>query len=555
MSKLVGITLILSLLLIVLFISATPVFAQETVPNSTADLADFLPAALMLLLPTGLILLMSSAMPEEQAPVMAITLLITWAAAALAYFAVGFAFHFGGIAQVSSEPDLSGLYWEWYPLDQSVDVNVARLWGVIALQGWALLGAASTSGALRLFAGHLSLVGLAAMIPVAALPHKGRGGIAILIGLLMGAIIYPLGGNWLWGGGWLSNLGANLGLGHGLVDFGGASVVFLAGSIVALAALILCKPWPAQESQLEPDELVVTLATDSHLTVYEEAGDPAEEILPVTPMPSAYLPLLSILGAGLMLLGWFGVATGAHLPTAVNFSPAQAATNGLLAALAAALTAAGYSWLTTRQLDYLMASRGLVAGLVVAVAGAPFVPTWLLVITGLVLGLLLPPLIYLFDRGLPLADEQGTLATYGVGAIVGLVLVSLFADGQAGQGWNGVGPTGYLGVTGQGVSGLVVAPGFASDWPGQLQAQLLGAGVIVILALALSSLLFQTLKVVARSWARTGLEWAGPSPATSMVTRDPHRPGPSATAEVEKTRPEGDVAGDSQSLEPRTGIQ
>ena len=95
----------------------------------------------------------------------------------------GFAFHFGGIAQVTPNPELSGLYWEWYPLDQSVDVSVARFWGVVALRGWALSGEAATSGAFLLFLSHLSLVGAAAMIPLASVPRQLRGTTALALGL------------------------------------------------------------------------------------------------------------------------------------------------------------------------------------------------------------------------------------------------------------------------------------------------------------------------------------------------------------------------------------
>jgi ammonia channel protein AmtB len=304
-----------------------------------------------------------------------------------------------------------------------------------------------------------------------------------------------------------------LGLGHGLVDFGGASVIFLAGSAVALVALIMFRPAATEASQASPtDEVVVVTDTGGRLTVYDEPENSTEAaLLPQTPpMPSAYLPILSLLGGGLILLGWFGLSTGGHLPTALNFTPAQAAVNGLLAALAGALMAAGYSWFTTRAINPLMTARGLAAGLIVSVAGAPFIPTWIFVLAGLLLGLLLPSLIYLFDHRLYLADELGTLATYGLSAIASLLLVAFFADGQAGQGWNGLGLVEYIGVTGQGVTGLVVAPGLASDWPGQLQAQLLGMGVILVWTLLLSFLLFQTAIAVADAWARTGLELAEP---------------------------------------------
>lgn len=500
----------------VLFLKKSPplvslgLFSTE---EKIVDVTTFLPAALTLLLPLGLILLIASAMPEDQAPATAVNALVVWSTAGLAYFGLGFAFHFGGIAQVTPNPDLSGLYWEWYPLDQSVDLEVARLWGVVALRGFALAGEAATAGALGLFLSHLALVGAAALIPVGALPRQGRGLAAVLTGLLTGAVIYPLPGNWLWGGGWLSNLGASLGLGHGLVDFGGASAIFFSSSMIALAALLLfrSRAIPSELAQAA-EELVVVTGPDHHLTVYDKPAAPFEEdVLPVTPMPSAYLPILSLLGAGLTLLGWLGLSAGLHIPTAINFSPAHAAVAGILAALSAALTAAGYSWLTTREVNPLMASRGLVAGLIVALAGAPFVPIWVTLVAGLLMGLLLPMLIYLFNQGLHLADESGVLATYGVSALLGLLLVPFFADGQAGQGWNGLGLTDYYGVARQGVSGLFVVSGFASDWPGQLQAQLVGIAAMGLWALLWGVLLFQTIKVVVNTWVRSGLEWADPT--------------------------------------------
>ncbi len=510
------------ILLALALATASPVFAQNSTPGEAIDFTQLLPAALTLLLPVGMILLISSAMPEDRAPATAINLLIVWSVAALAYFGVGFAFHFGGIAQVSANPDLRSLYWEWYPLDQSVDVGVARLWGVVALRGWFLSGEASTPGALLLFLSHVSLVGAAAMVPAGALIRQGRATTAILTGLLTGTLIYPLTGNWLWGGGWLSNLGGNLGYGHGLVDFGGAGVIFLTGSAVTLVALFLFRPTTPEvvETPLD-DKVVITAGASGRLTVYEGTTDSAqeEETLQATPMPSAYLPILSMLGAGLVLLGWFGLTTGGHAPTAVDFAPAQAAVNGLLAALAGALTAAGYSWFTTKELNPLMTARGLIAGLIVAMAGAPFAPVWLFVVAGLLMGLLTPLLIYLFDQRMRLTDELGTLTIYGVSAIVSLLLVAFFADGRAGQGWNGIGATDYQGVVGQGVSGLAAASGFASDWPGQLQAQLLGMGVMLVWALLTSYLLFQTIIAVANAWARTGLELAGPSLRADDLTQ------------------------------------
>jgi Amt family ammonium transporter len=500
-----------------LLVTASPALAQNVSPTEVVNPWPLVSVALVYFWPIGMILLISSAMPDDKAPATATTLMMVWGVAALAYFAVGFAFQFGGIAQVSPQPDLRGLYWEWYPLDQSVEVEIARLWGVIALQGWALHGEAATAGAFLLFLSHTSLVGLTAFPAAAVLIQRGRPLLALLSGLLSGGLLYPVAGNWLWGGGWLSNLGASLEMGHGLVDFGGATVVFLAGSGMAFVALLLFKP---AISPPAPEVAVEKWAGDK--LAIGEPGEASEAETPVLsqPMPPAYLPLLSMLGGGVMVVGWFGLSTAIHAPTALNFIPAQAATAGLLAALSGGLAAAAYSWFTTGTFQPLMTARGLVAGLIVALAGAPFVPIWWMVLAGLLMGLALPLLIYLFEQRLPLADHLGIIATYGVSAIISILLVAFGADGRMGQGWNGLGLADYRGVSGQGVSGLVVAPSFASDWPGQLQAQGLGLSVILVWSILLSFLFFLLVKWATRVRRRTASEPAVVSPAPAVLAQE-----------------------------------
>ena len=65
-------------------------------------------------------------------------------------------------------------------------------------------------------------------------------------------------------------------------------------------------------------------------------------------------------------------------------------------------------------------------------------------------------------------------------ALLGLLLVGVFADGAAGAGWQLLGAANYLGVAGQGVSGLLVAGGFQPDFPGQLQAQVIGVVALIL---------------------------------------------------------------------------
>ena len=60
--------------------------------------------------------------------------------------------------------------------------------------------------------------------------------------VIMGAITYPLFGNWAWGGGWLSQLGTNVGLGKGYCDFAGSGVVHAVGGLTALAVSLIIGP-------------------------------------------------------------------------------------------------------------------------------------------------------------------------------------------------------------------------------------------------------------------------------------------------------------------------
>src|SRR2546429_10008953 len=74
----------------------------------------------------------------------------------------------------------------------------------------------------------------AATIPTGAMAERWRFASFLVYGLFMSMFLYPLYGNWVWGGGWLSTLG-QLGLGHGHVDFAGSTVGHLTGGVTALA--------------------------------------------------------------------------------------------------------------------------------------------------------------------------------------------------------------------------------------------------------------------------------------------------------------------------------
>jgi Amt family ammonium transporter len=406
------------------------------------------PLILGYLLPIGFFLLAWGGMEPERARRAAIQGLVALALATVGYFATGFAFHLGGAAVFSDRPGLGALDSIWSPLDRVRGLG----WGVIGLKGF-FLGGADTPQALALFAAYLPMAATAVLLPMMALFGRARGGWVALLGLLTGALLFPLAACWVWGGGWLASMGQTLARGHGAVDHAGSGVVYLLGGMMAWGALTALGREPPQEG-------------------------PAE-------MPPAHFPLLANLGVLLVVVGWLGWSLSGPLHAdGARLDAGRMAVNGSLALAGATLTSLFYCWLALGRGDSLMVARGAAGGLVALSAGAPFLPSWAALVVGGVAGLLVPLGVYLVDRLLRLADATAAVAVAALPGLWGLLAVALFADGRWGQGWNGVGAEVYRTVIGQGVSGFLVAPGFLGDGPGQMVAQVVAVVAIGLLGFA-----------------------------------------------------------------------
>jgi Amt family ammonium transporter len=438
-----------------------------------------LASCLAFLIPAGFTLLASGGMPEEKAvPTAMMGLAATWLALA-GYLACGFALQFGGIGLVSDLPGLKGLIWEWSPLD----VTWGTGWGTLGLRGFFLQKGADTPMAYALFFSQLPLVITASLIPLLTLRRRARSFVLVLGALLIAALVYPFVGNWVWGGGWLANLGSNLEMGHGFVDFAGSGMVHLLGGVTALGGIVALG---FRSSPLAP-----------RVRGGDEEDEPAR-------MPPAHLPLLAILGSLLLLVGWLGLVFSNPLYMSNEALPTSLiAVNVVLAAGGSALVAMLYTWFATGRADVLMTARGMAAGLVAISAACPFVPPWAALIIGAVAGLLLPLGIYFVEYLLRLDDPAAAIAIHGLSGLWGLLALAIFADGRYGAGWNGIGAEEYLGIAGQGVSGSLVASGFQLDLPNQLYAQLVGTATITIVAFTLAWAFFKTLDLIIKAWTKT----------------------------------------------------
>ena len=85
-------------------------------------------------------------------------------------------------------------------------------------------------------------VGLAALIPMGACLDRWRLSAACASTALFAGWTYPLFAHWVWGGGWLAQLGTNAGMGRGVIDAGGSGTIQAVGGLTALAIAWILGP-------------------------------------------------------------------------------------------------------------------------------------------------------------------------------------------------------------------------------------------------------------------------------------------------------------------------
>ena len=424
---------------------------------------DLVPILLVYLLPLGLILVAWGAWGTARVREQAITALLIVAVAILSYALLGFALQFGGVGLRPDAPaGLRGLDRLWSPVS-----STTGSWGVIGLAGFMLQVESSLPGdtalVVALFLQHLPIIVTAALLPGLALAGRARWGIIAFVTFLTAGFIVPLAGGWAWGGGWLSTLGLDAKLGHGVIDPGGIAAAFSAAGFVTLAVLIaLHLKRSSDANPIEPTALVG--------------------------------PARSIFGALLFLIGWLlWIATNPIVTAIPSIDLSFAIANVLIGTAATAIVAFFLGWFFSGHSNVPITTRGVIGGLIVSTPLAPFAPTWAVLVAGAMGGLLIAAGSIAFERWLRYDDGIGAVALGVIGGVWSLLAVGLFADGTYGAGWNNVGTSEYLGVPGQGVTGLIARANLSND-PGQFTAQLTGVIAIALLAIISAWLLTRPLR-------------------------------------------------------------
>lgn len=324
--------------------------------------------------------------------------------------------------------------------------------GLFATNGWFLGGDVYDVGVYTIFLFQMVFMDTAATIPTGSMAERWTLKSFAVYGFFMSMILYPFFGNWAWGGGWLSQLGVNFGLGHGYADFAGSGVVHAVGGLCALAGAIALGP---------------------RIGKYNEDGT-------ANAIPGHHIPM-ALLGTFILAFGWFGFNPGSTLGVSgggLNRVGIIAATT-MIASAGGALTAALYMIFRNGKPDPTMIANGLLAGLVAITAPSGFVGATTGFIIGAIAGVLVCLSVEFFDR-IHVDDPVGAISVHGICGLWGVIALGLFADGSAfyGGSWNGVNGS---------VKGL-----FYGD-PGQLFAQVIGCITLVVWAFGFAFTFFKVL--------------------------------------------------------------
>ena len=388
---------------------------------------------------------------------MAMNLLI-YPVGVLGFWVSGFALMYGGVAGF---PSLGPLL----PVHRELSITLSRhTLGVLGAAKFALVDVAEDPAHLVMFVFATMFMDTAATVPTGALAERWKLSAFVIYGFFVSMLLYPIYGNWVWGGGWLSQLGSAYGLGHGHVDFAGSSVVHMTGGVTALAGVLVLGP---------------------RVGKYRRDGT-------VSVIPGHNLPM-ALIGTGILAFCWFGFNAGSTL-SAHDPRIALIAVNTMLASATGALTAVLYVWHRHHKPDMGMFCNGLLGGLVAITGSCAFVSPAAAALIGLVAALLVVKVGGLLERKLRIDDPVGAIAVHGVCGAWGALTLGLFADGSYGEGWNGVaGP----------VRGLLFGD------PSQLFAQMIGIGSNALFVFGLSFAFFWVMERTIGNRVTAEVEWNG----------------------------------------------
>ena len=272
----------------------------------------------------------------------------------------------------------------------------------------------------------------AATIVAGAVAERTKTQAYLAYSFIIGAIIYPLYGHWVWGGGWLGSLDA-IGL-PAAADYAGSGVVHAVGGFLALAGAAVVGPRIGKFTNGIPNVL------QGHNTPFV------------------------VIGTFILFFGWFGFNINTGDSIGLN------AMNTLLSGATGAVVALYIQLVRTGKTDILVACNGALAGLVGITAPVAFVEPWSAVVIGAISAPIMLVSVSVIERVFKIDDPVGAISVHGTCGLWGILAVGIFANGN------------------NGVTGLVGGNSL------QIVSQLISMGVVLAWALVTGFALFLVLK-------------------------------------------------------------
>ena len=344
----------------VLFVLALPALAFAQDGPTTAELSlamdtmwVIVAAVLVIFMQAGFAMLEVGFSRMKNVGSVVAKILVNLAIAALLFWAVGFAITFGtGNAIMGTQG--------WFlavPEGQVNAVYAGLSWTQVPLSAKFLFQVAFCAVSLAIVWGTML--------------ERTKFAVYVIFAVIFAGLIYPLIGHWIWGGGWLTELG--------MQDFAGSTVVHLSGAMAALAGTLLLGP---------------------RLGKYDDEGRPMA-------IPGHNMPL-AVLGVLILWIGWYGFNPGSTMAASTQI--ADIALTTTLAAAAGVLGAMLMSYFYRGNVDVGMGGNGAIAALVGITAPCAFVAPWASIVIGLVAGVIMYATLVYVDRiGVddPLGRDRG----------------------------------------------------------------------------------------------------------------------------------------------------
>lgn len=239
--------------------------------------------------------------------------------------------------------------------------------------------------------------------------------------------VYPIEAHWIWGGGWLSQLGFH--------DYAGSCAIHMVGGIAALVGAIFLGP-----------------------RIGKYVKDSTGKVVKVNAIPGHSITL-GALGVFILWLGWYGF-NGAAATSASELASIFLTTT--IAPSVATVTTMLYTWIRNGKPDVSMCLNASLAGLVGITAGCDALDALGAVVVGIVSGVLVVVVVEILDLKLHIDDPVGAVGVHCVNGIWGTIAVGLLANPDAPAGLPGLLYTGEFRFFGIQVLGVVAVAAYAA---------------------------------------------------------------------------------------------